>query len=74
MSSRMTFIDNNEESGDWCVILLDGYVVHEGHNWPAGDWFVEFFKNYQGIAESVDHIHLPDESIMDWRQVLYGEE
>ena len=68
MSSRITFIDNNIDSGDWCVVILDGEVIHEGH------WFVEFFKTYQGIAETVEHIGMTDDEILNWREVLYGEE
>ena len=30
MSSRITFIDNNIDSGDWCVVILNGEVIHEG--------------------------------------------
>lgn len=74
MSSRMTFIDNNIASGDWCVVLLDGEVIHEGHEYPRGNWLVEFFKNYQGIAEYVEHVEMNDEQILNWREVLYGED
>ena len=73
MSSRMIFIDNNIASGDWCVVLLDGEVIHEGHDYPQGHWFVEFFKNYQGIAEYVEHVEMTDEQIENWREILYGE-
>lgn len=73
MSNTITFIDNNIESGDWCVIVLNGEVIHEGHDYPRGDWFVEFFENYQGIAEHIIHERLPDEDIMNWREILYGE-
>ena len=73
MSSRMTFIDNNIASGDWCVVLLDGEVIHEGHGYPQGHSFVEFFKNYQGIAEYVDHVQMTDEQIESWREILCGE-
>ena len=48
MSSLIKFIDNNTESGDWCVVVLNGEVIHEGHGYPQGHWFVEFFKAYQG--------------------------
>ena len=74
MSSRMIFIDNNIASGDWCVVLLDGEVIHEGHDYPRGAWFVEFFKAYQGIAENVEHIQMQDEEIENWRKIIYGEE
>ena len=74
MSSRITFIDNNIESGDWCVVLLDGEVIHEGHDYPRGDWFVNFFETYQGIAEHTEHIAMTDAEILNWREVLYGEE
>lgn len=78
MSSRITFIDNNIddniEAGAWCVVLLNGEVIHEGHNYPQGHWFVEFFKEYQGIAETVEHIEMTDEEILNWREVLYGED
>lgn len=73
MSSSIKFIDNNTESGDWCVVVLDGEVIHEGHNYPRGDWFVEFFRAYQGFAEHVEHIHLTDEQIGNWKEVVYGE-
>ena len=52
MSSRITFIDNNIDSGDW---------------------FVKFFELYQGVAETVEHIGMTDEEILNWREVLYGE-
>lgn len=74
MSSRITFIDNNIESGDWCVVILDGEVIHEGHDYPRGARFVRFFEMYQGIAETVEHIGMTDEEIENWREVLYGEE
>lgn len=74
MSNTITFIDNNIESGDWCVIVLNGEVIHEGHDYPRGHWFIEFFKTYQGIAENVIHEQLPDEDIRNWREVLYGDE
>ena len=74
MSSRITFIDNNIESGDWCVVLLDGEVIHEGHDYPRGDWFVSFFETYQGIAEYTEHIAMTDDEILNWKEVLYGEE
>ena len=74
MSSRITFIDNNIDSGDWCVVILNGEVIHEGHDYPRGDWFVEFFKAYQGIAETVEHVEMTDEEIQNWREVLYGED
>ena len=74
MSSSMIFIDNNIASGDWCVVLLDGEVIHEGHEYPRGDWFVRFFETYQGIAEYTEHIAMTDEQILNWREVLYGEE
>ena len=74
MSSRITFIDNNIDSGDWCVVILNGEVIHEGHGYPQGHWFVEFFKEYQGIAETVEHIGMTDDEILNWREVLYGEE
>ena len=74
MSSRITFIDNNNDSGDWCVVILNGEVIHEGHDYPRGTWFVEFFEIYQGIAETVEHIGMTDEEIQNWREVLYGEE
>ena len=28
MSSRITFIDNNIESSDWCVVILDDEVIY----------------------------------------------
>lgn len=68
MSSRITFIDNNIDSGDWCVVVLNGEVIYEGHG------FVKFFKEYQGIAETVEHIGMTDEEILNWREVLYGED
>ena len=74
MSSRITFIDNSADGGDWTVIILDGEVIHEGHYYPAGQAFVNFFISYQGLTESVDHIILDDEQINNWREVLYGEE
>ena len=74
MSSRITFIDNNIASGDWCVVLLDGEIIPEGHEYPRGHWIVEFSKNDQGIAENVEHIYMSDEEIQNWREVLYGEE
>lgn len=73
MSSNIKFIDNNDESGDWCVVVLDGEVIHEGHDYPRGYWFVQFFKNYQGIAEHVEYIQLTDDEIENWREVVYGE-
>jgi len=48
-------------------------VVHEGHDYPRGYWFVQFFKNYQGVAEYVEHIQLTDDEIDNWREVVYGE-
>lgn len=74
MSSKITFIDNVIGSGDWCVILLDGEVIHEGHDYPRGDWFVRFFETYQGIAEYIEHVQMTDDQIENWREVLYGEE
>ena len=74
MSSRITFIDNNIESSDWCVVILDDEVIYEGHGYPQGYGFVKFFKEYQGIAETVEHIGMTDEEIQNWREVLYGEE
>lgn len=74
MSSRIIFIDNNIDSGDWCVVILNGEVIHEGHDYPRGTWFVEFFELYQGIAETVEHIHMSDEEIQNWGEVLYGED
>lgn len=73
MSSNIKFIDNNDESGDWCVVVLDGEVIHEGHDYPRGHWFVEFFKSYQGIAEHVEHIQLTDAEIKNWRRAVYEE-
>ena len=74
MSSLITFIDNNIDSGDWCVVILNGEVIHEGHDYPRVTWFVEFFETYQGIPETVEHIGMTDEEIQNWREVLYGEE
>jgi len=73
MSNSMTFIDNNGESGDWCIILLNGEVIHEGHDYPRGDWFVHFFSVYNGQAETVEHVHMTDKQILDWRNTLYGD-
>ena len=68
MSSRITFIDNSDDGGDWVVILLDGEVVHEGHSYPQGSKFVEFFKAYQGFTEHIEHIKMDDEQINNWRK------
>ena len=73
MSSSINFIDNNIESGDWCVVVLDGEVIHEGHDYPRGHWFVEFFRAYQGIAEHIEYINLTDEQIENWKEFLYGD-
>ena len=68
MSSNITFIDNNIDGGDWTVILFNGEVIHEGHTYPQGNRFVEFFKAYQGITETIEHIHMSDEEIQNWRK------
>lgn len=73
MSSNIKFIDNNKESGDWCIIVLDGEVIYEGHDYPKGELAFDFFRNYQGIAEHVDHIQLTDNEIQNWRWFVYGE-
>lgn len=73
MSSCIKFIDNNKESGDWCVIILDGDVIWEGHSYPRGESFVNFFTYYQGIADHTEHIQLTDDEIENWREVIYGE-
>ena len=31
MSSRITFIDNKIDSGDWFVVILNGEVIYERH-------------------------------------------
>ena len=74
MSSRITFIDNKIDSGDRFVVILNGEVIYEWHGYPQGHGFVKFFKEYQGIAETVEHIGMTDEEILNWREVLYGEE
>ncbi len=68
MSSRITFIDNSIDSDDWYVVILNGEVIHEGHAYPRGTWFVKFFELYQGIAETVEHIRMTDEEILNWRE------
>lgn len=74
MSNSMTFIDNSNDSGDWCVILFNGEVAHEGHEYPRGYAFVKFFKEYNGMAENIKHVQMNDEEILDWRKTLYGDE
>ncbi len=68
MSSRITFIDNSIDSDDWYVVILNGEVIHEGHAYPRGTWFVKFFELYQGIAETVEHIRMTDEEMLNWRE------
>ena len=73
MSSNIKFIDNSKESGDWCIIVFDGEVIYNGHGYPSGQLFVDFFKAYQGMADYAEHIQLTDDEIENWRWVVYGE-
>jgi len=73
LSNSMTFIDNSNDSGDWCVILFNGEVAHEGHEYPRGSAFVEFFDTYNGQAETIEHIKMTDEQIKNWEKYLYGD-
>lgn len=69
MSSNMKFISNSLGNGDWCLVVLDGEVLYEGHELSFFDAY-ELMNCYGRIPEIFEYIKLDDEQIQNWRNFV----
>lgn len=67
MSSTIKFITNAKGEGDWCLVVLDGEVIHQGHDLSFYKAY-ELMKYYGGFAEHVSYIELTDDEINNWEE------
>lgn len=67
MSSNMKFITNTKGDGDWCIVILDGEIIHQGHDLSFYNAF-ELVKYYGGFNEYVSYIELTNEQMQKWEE------
>ena len=65
MSSNIKFITNAKGDGDWCIVVLDGEIIHQGHDLSFYKAY-ELMKYYGGFAENVSYIELTNSQMQEW--------